>query len=56
MNLSISTVKFANMTLSLRKKCPYLKIFGRTQYFPVSGLNMEIYRVNLPIQSECGKI
>ena len=25
-------------------------------YFPAFGLNTEIYRVNLPIKSECGKI
>ena len=25
-------------------------------YFPAFGLNTEIYGVNLPIQSECGKI
>ena len=33
-----------------------MKIFRRTPYFPAFGLNTEIYRVNLPIQSKCGKI
>ena len=38
---------------SLREKSPHLEFSG--PYFPAFGLNAEIYRVNLRIQSKCGK-
>ena len=40
---------------SLREKCPKTEFFSGT-YFPTFVLNTEIYRVNLRIQSECGKM
>ena len=39
-----------NDSIMLREKYPNSDIF----LFHIFGLNMEIYRVNLPIQSECG--
>ena len=36
-------------------KCVSIRSFSCT-YFPTFGLNIEIYFVNLRIQSECGKI
>ena len=38
----------------LHDTCPYSEFSG--SYFPAFGLNMEIYSVNLRIQSKCGKI
>ena len=40
--------------ITLREKCPYSEFSD--SYFPAFGLNTEIYRVNLRIQFECGKI
>ena len=40
---------------SLREKCPNMEVFFGL-YFPVFGLNTEIYSVNLVIQSKYGKI
>ena len=42
-------------TSTLREKCPN-KDFFSGPYFPVFGLNTEIYEVNLRIQSEDRKI
>ena len=36
------------------EKCPFLSLSG--PYSPAFGLNTEIYRVNLLIKSEYGKI
>ena len=41
-------------TSLLRQKCSNLKIFS-SPYFPVFGLNTEVYLVNLSIQSEYEK-
>ena len=41
-------------SITLRKKYPYLEFSG--PYTPAFGLNAEIYRVNIRIQSECGKV
>ena len=38
----------------MRKKCSYSSFSGL--YFPVLGINTEIYGVNLSIQSKCGEI
>ena len=45
------------MILTLRKKCPYSKLFWSafSPHFPAFGLNAERYRLSLRIQSECGK-
>ena len=43
-------------TLLLREKCPNTELFLVRPYFPVFGLNTEIYEVNLRIQSEYRKI
>ena len=47
---------FAFPTSSLREKCPNTIQRFSGPYFPAFGLNMEIYGVNLRIQSECRKI
>ena len=44
-----------SFNLILRKKSVRLRIFSGP-HFPVFALNTEIYRVNLPIQSECGNM
>ena len=50
-NLQQSLQSFPKLlTISLCEKCP------NAEFFPVFGLNMEIYGVNLRIQSEYGKI
>ena len=41
--------------LTLREKCPNTEFFSGP-YFPVFGLNTEIFSVSLRIYSECGKI
>ena len=40
--------------ITLCENCPNSDISG--PYFPTFGLNTEIYSLNLPIPSKCGKI
>ena len=44
----------AHIGMTLRKKCPYSKIFE--PYFLEFGFNTEIYGVTFRIQSECEKM
>ena len=49
--------RYPHKLLQKKKLCgksPYSEFSG--QYFPAFGLNTEMYKVNLRIQSKCGKI
>ena len=55
-NQSVNLVKKRRYSvLHTARKDSYYRVFSGP-YFPTLGLKIEIYFVNLPIQSKCGKI